>query len=573
MRIAIIQRDHCRPNKCNYLCRMNCPMVKTGKDAIVVDEETKKPVIIEDLCSGCGICVKKCPFEAITIVNLPEEVGKPVHQYGRNGFRLYNLPSSKEGVVGIVGANGIGKTTMMKILSGEIKPNMGGEAEWDEIVYRFRGREIQDYLEKLSRGDVKAVYKPQYVDKIPDYVKGTVGDILRKADELGGLDDIVDKLDLKNSLEKDIGELSGGELQRVAVAVCLSKDADVYLLDEPSSYLDVRERLNMARVVRGIGETTNKFVFVVEHDLIVLDYISDYIHVLFGQPGAYGIISNIKSVRVGINEYLSGFLRSENMRFREEIRFEVRPPRGRGEVTESITYPRLKKVYDGFSLEVDSGEFHSPGVLGILGKNAIGKTSFVKMLAGVLEPDNTKLDLELTVSYKPQYIKTKDSLVASLNLDMELIQQFRLKFLLDRNMKNLSGGELQKVAIADCLSRKADIYLLDEPSAYLDVEERLRLGKYLKKFALDNEVPVLVVDHDILLIDYLSDELMVFDGEGGRSGHASEPLDLRGGMNKFLEEMDVTLRRDPETGRPRVNKTGSVKDREQRGRGEYYYVG
>jgi len=418
-------------------------MVKTGREAIIIDKETKKPIIIEDLCSGCGI----------------------------------------------LGANGIGKTTMMKILSGEIKPNLGGEAEWEEIVDRFRGREIRDYLERLSKGEIKAVYKPQYVDKIPDYVKGTVREILEKGDETGGLDELEKKLDLENSMEKNIEELSGGELQRVAIAASLSKDADVYLLDEPSSYLDVRERLNMARVVREMG-VTGKFVFVVEHDLIVLDYLSDYSHVIFGQPGVYGVISNIKGVRIGINEYLSGFLRSENMRFREEIKFEVRPPKEKREFIGTISYPKLKKDYDGFKLEVDPGEFHSPEILGILGKNAIGKTTFVKMLANVVEPDNTKLDLKLSVSYKPQYIKPRDSLIASLNLNTELIQRFGLKFLLDRNMKDLSGGELQKVAIVDCLSKR-------------DVEERLKLAKYLKKFAEDNEVSVLVVDHDILLIDYL----------------------------------------------------------------------
>jgi len=572
MRIAVIDRNRCKVKECGYLCQINCPMVKTGREAIIIDKETKKPIIIEDLCSGCGICVKKCPFEAITIVNLPEEIGEPVHQYGKNGFRLYNLPVPKKGVVGIVGANGIGKTTMMKILSGEIKPNLGGEAEWEEIVDRFRGREIRDYLERLSKGEIKAVYKPQYVDKIPDYVKGTVREILEKGDETGGLDELEKKLDLENSMEKNIEELSGGELQRVAIAASLSKDADVYLLDEPSSYLDVRERLNMARVVREMG-VTGKFVFVVEHDLIVLDYLSDYSHVIFGQPGVYGVISNIKGVRIGINEYLSGFLRSENMRFREEIKFEVRPPKEKREFIGTISYPKLKKDYDGFKLEVDPGEFHSPEILGILGKNAIGKTTFVKMLANVVEPDNTKLDLKLSVSYKPQYIKPRDSLIASLNLNTELIQRFGLKFLLDRNMKDLSGGELQKVAIVDCLSKRANIYLLDEPSAYLDVEERLKLAKYLKKFAEDNEVSVLVVDHDILLIDYLSDELMVFSGESGREGYASRPLELKEGMNKFLKEMNITLRRDPETGRPRVNKAGSVKDREQRKKGEYYYVG
>ncbi len=587
MRIAVINIDRCKPKDCYYLCQRVCPMVKTGKEAIIIDQEKNKPVIVEDLCSGCGICTKKCPFEAITIINLPEELGNPVHQYGINGFRLYNLPTPKNGVVGIIGANGIGKTTVMKILSGEVRPNLGANADWQEIIERFRGKEIRNYLEKLSLGGIKAIYKPQYVDPIPRYMKGSVRDILEKGDETGNLKDIVEKLDLKNSIGKNINELSGGELQRVAITAGLTKNADIYLIDEPSGYLDVRERLNMAKLIREIS--SEKFVFVVEHDLVVLDYLSDYIHIIFGHPGAYGIISNIKSTRVGINEYLSGFLKSENMRFREEIKFEIRPPSEKKAGEELIEYPELRKSYDGFNLSVESGKLYKDEILGILGPNATGKTTFVKILAGEIEPDNVnprlsvselrdhwsriKIDLNVKVSYKPQYIKSSDKLVLSLKLSPDLIERFGIKFLMERKLSELSGGELQRVAIADCLSRDADIYLLDEPSAYLDVEERLKFAKYIRKFAMDKEVSVLVVDHDILMIDYISDRLMVLIGESGKNGIASNPMGLRDGMNKFLKEIGITFRRDPETGRPRANKLDSVKDREQRGRGEYYYSG
>lgn len=546
-------------------------MVKTGKETIIIDQEKNKPVIVEDLCSGCGICTKKCPFEAITIINLPEELGKPVHQYGINGFRLYNLPTPKRGVVGIIGANGIGKTTVMKILSGEVRPNLGANADWQEIIERFRGKEIQNYLEKLSLGEIKAVYKPQYVESIAKYVSGDVKDILEKGDETGNLKNIVEKLDLKNSIGKNINELSGGELQRVAIAAGLTKNADIYLIDEPSGYLDVRERLNMARLIREIS--SEKFVFVVEHDLVVLDYLSDYTHITFGHPGAYGIISNIKSTRVGINEYLSGFLKSENMRFREEIKFEIRPPSEKKAGKELIEYPELGKTYDNFTLSVESGKLYNDEILGILGPNATGKTTFVRILAGDIVPDNSKIDLKVKVSYKPQYIKPTDELVLSLRLNPELVERFGIKFLMEKKLNELSGGELQRVTIVDCLSRDADIYLLDEPSAYIDVEERLKFAKYMGKFAADKEVSVLVVDHDILLIDYISDRLMVFSGESGKNGIASDPMGLRDGMNKFLEEIGITFRRDPETGRPRANKQDSVKDREQRGRGEYYYTG
>jgi len=570
MRIAVLDKDRCKPKGCNYLCMRICPINKIGKECIIVSEETKKPIISESLCTGCGICIKKCPYDAIYIINLPEEIGNPIHQYGINGFRLYNLPIPKEGVVGVIGSNGIGKTTALKILSGELIPNLGESATWDEIIKKFKGNEIQSYFKKLSNNEIKAVYKPQYVDAIPKHVKGSVREILKKSDETGSFENLVVNLNLENSLHKDISELSGGELQRVAIAACLMKDADVYLLDEPSSYLDVKERLNMAHIIR---EIKNKYIFVVEHDLIVLDYLSDYIHVIFGTPGAYGIISNIMSTRSGINEYLDGFLRSENMRFREEIKFDIIPPKERLKSKKIVEYPELIKDYDGFSLDVESGTLYESDVIGILGPNATGKTTFVKILANVVEADNIKLDLNLKISYKPQYITPNDNLVLPLKLKQELVDKFSIKHLIDKKMSELSGGELQKVAIADCLSREADSYLLDEPSAYLDIEERLKLAKYIKRFAAENKKSVMVVDHDILLVDYVSNELMVFEGESGKNGFASKPLDLRSGMNKFLRYRNVTFRRDPDTGRPRVNKPDSVKDREQKSSGEYYYVG
>jgi ATP-binding cassette, sub-family E, member 1 len=568
MRIAIHDKDRCKPKDCNFLCMRMCPVNKTGGECIVEDQESKKVRISEALCTGCGICVRRCPYGAIRIINLPEALSEPVHQYGQNGFRLFNLPTPRKGVVGIVGSNGIGKSTALKILSGELQPNLGGGATWDDVMERFKGHEIQDYLKRLSEKRVKASYKPQYVEAIPRFVDGKVKDILRKADERGAVEGLVTGLNLANALEKDIKALSGGELQRVALAACLSKDADVYLIDEPSSYLDVRERLNAAAAIRSLSD---KVVFVVEHDLVVLDYLSDNIHVIFGEAGAYGILSNIMGVRVGINEYLGGFLRSENMRFRDEIRFGVKPPAESRKMKTLVEYPALRKDYGQFVLDVDAGMIKTPEILGILGPNATGKTTFMKMLAGAEKPDGDPVELGARIAYKPQYIQPTDESVASLHIKGEILERFRITHLLEKKLTELSGGELQRVAIADCLSREADIYLLDEPSAYLDVEERLALGKYLHAFGYDNKVSVIVIEHDILLIDYLSDELLVFEGESGRSGRASTPLPMRDGMNRFLKGMETTFRRDPDTGRPRANKPGSVKDRHQKAEGEYYY--
>jgi len=567
MRIAVINYKHCHPEECNFRCIKLCPMVATGKETIKVDEKKGKPVISELLCTGCGICTKKCPFGCIHIINLPEEVGEPVHRFGSNGFALYNLPVPRKGIVGLVGANGVGKTTALKILSSQLSPNLGKNAGWKEVISYFRGHEIQSYLEKLSEGEIKAVYKPQYIDAIPRHLSGSVGEILRKGEENGRLNELVKQLDFEHSMEKDVKALSGGELQVMAVLATLIKDADVYLIDEPSSYLDVRERLKVAKIIRSMEE---KHVIVVEHDLVVLDYLSDYIHVLFGEPQAYGVVSSIKGVRVGINEYLRGFLKAENIRFREEIKFQPTSPpiKKKGEII--ISYPKLTKTYPRFRLEIEGDELFKSEVRGIIGANATGKTTFMKLLAGVEEPDNCKLETSASIAYKPQYIPVSDKTVESLSIKQELIQHFRLKNLLGYKLEELSGGELQRVALAETLSKDAEIYMLDEPSAYLDVEERLNLARFLKHFAWEKEVTFLIIDHDLMLLEYLSQSLMVFEGKPGKEGRATRSMSMKEGMNKFLSNVGITFRRDPETKRPRANKLGSVLDREQKAKGEYY---
>jgi len=143
---------------------------------------------------------------------------------------------------------------------------------------------------------------------------------------------------------------------------------------------------------------------------------------------------------------------------------------------------------------------------------------------------------------------------------------------MEQNLVDLSGGERQRVAIAACLSEDADLYLLDEPSAHLDVEQRVRATTAIRRYAENHDATVLVIDHDIYMIDLLADRLMVFDGEPAEAGYASKPQAMRAGMNDFLSDLEITFRRDERTGRPRINKPDSQKDRQQKRDGEYYYA-
>jgi len=586
VRIAVLDRWKCRPKNCDYLCIKVCPRVRMGDETITIDEAKKKPIIIEELCAGCGICVNKCPFNALTITNLPEEHGVLTHQYGKNSFRLYGLPVPKKGsIVGIIGVNGIGKSTAINILAGNLKPNLGEyekEPEWDEVIESYRGNEVQEYLTGLKEGQTKAVLKPQYVDMIPESMKGSVNALLDKLSGERDVDGLVKTFGMGSCVENDIDKLSGGELQRLAIIAAMAKDSDIYLFDEPTSYLDISQRLLVAKTIRHLA-AEGKAVLVIEHDLIVLDYLSDYIHLTYGVKGAYGIISQIKSSRVGINEYLQGQMKNENVRIRSDaIQFDGRATgviKSKDLLTE---YPNIDKAFEHFSLSVNNGDLYNSEVVGVVGPNATGKTTFVKVLAGELENDGKKLDTGLSVSYKPQYIKPVDKTVREVlssvtnklyksGYKREILEPFELEDLLERNLKDMSGGEVQRVAVAECLSRDADIYLMDEPSAYLDIEQRLVAAKAIRRFMEEKKKAALIVDHDIAFVDYISDKLMVFAGKPGIEGKASGTLEMEKGMNEFLGGMKVTFRRDEDSNRPKANKPGSQKDKEQKKSGKYYY--
>jgi ATP-binding cassette subfamily E protein 1 len=210
-------------------------------------------------------------------------------------------------VLGLVGTNGIGKSTALKVLAGKLKPNLGrfdNPPDWTEIMNYFRGSELQSYFLKIVEERLKAYIKPQYVDSISRSISGKVGDILTKHDELGMSESLIDKLDLKDVLDRELSQLSGGELQRFAIAVACSRKADMYMFDEPSSYLDVKQRLQAAKVIRELLKSDN-YVIAVEHDLSVLDYLSDFVCVLYGVPSAYGVVTMPFSVREGMLEEIS----------------------------------------------------------------------------------------------------------------------------------------------------------------------------------------------------------------------------------------------------------------------------
>ena len=589
MRIAVLIEDRCKPNSPAFMYLQKYAGT-CGAECIQVNGNKCK--ILESACPPCLVRAKHCPGDAVKIINLPEELDTDLtHRYGENGFRLFRLPAPKKlEVVGILGANGMGKSTAINLLSGTLRPNLGdwlvGDLPWEEVLQAFPRGELRDFMTNVAENGVRIAVKPQYVDKIPKAFDGKVSALLERIDQRGVIEQVSQDLGIDHLFSRNLPELSGGELQRVAIAATLLKDADVYFFDEPSSYLDIHERMRVVKIIQELSRS-GKRVIVIEHDLAILDVICDLIHVVYGERAAYGIFTPPRQTRTAINAYLDGYLEQENIRIRDKpIQFLRGRMRGE-EIGEPILeWGDLEKTQGTFNLKTEHGKVHSSEVVGVVGPNATGKTTLVKMIAGQLEMDDGWCTMEAKVSYKPQHVKPEFAGSVQLWLDSELgmkwrqgefhttvIRPLQVDKLIEQDVRRLSGGELQAVSIAICLGKEADLYLLDEPSAHLDANARMEAAKAIRKTMEVNEKSAMVIDHDIYFIDIVSDSLLVFEGEGGVSGRAVGPLPLRKGMNRFLEQVQITFRRDHDSHRPRINKLDSRKDREQKSSGEYFYAG
>mmetsp|Transcript_19940 Transcript_19940/g.48334 ORF Transcript_19940/g.48334 Transcript_19940/m.48334 type:complete len:602 (+) Transcript_19940:812-2617(+) len=592
-RIAVISLDKCKPARCKMECKINCPVVRMGKFCVKVEKNENYAQIEESLCIGCGICVKKCPFKAIQIVNLRSSPGKNIiHRFGVNSFRLYSLPIPKLGnVLGIVGTNGIGKSTALKILGGKMLPNLGSfdcQPNIKCLKKFFRGGELQNYFNRIIDKKMKVLLKPQYVDIIPETIKGKVCDILKENDEKNSYSETVEKLDLINTLDRKTEDLSGGELQRFAIALSILQKTDSLLIDEMSSYLDIKQKVKIAQIIRNqLQIEPNLYIVIVEHDLSIIDYLSDFICCIYGKSGAYGVVTMPYSVREGINIFLSGYIPNENLRFRNSsIDFQslnINPEKKDSLDKSDFTYPSDEISLGNFKLYIEPGNYSQSEIIVLLGENGSGKTTFVKFLGGFLKQKEKKnFKNQLRVSYKPQKISpdykgTVGKLISEKlshispdsHFNETVLKPLNITTLEDKQLSELSGGELQRLAIVLCLSKNSQLYLIDEPSAYLDSEQRIVVSKVIKRYIQNSKKILFVVEHDFLMITYLGDKVVFFEGNPGLVCTARSPTNIGKGVNLFLKELSITFRRDPLNKRPRINKLNSVKDKEQKKIGQF----
>jgi ATP-binding cassette, sub-family E, member 1 len=631
-RIAIVNKERCKPTKCQKECMKKCPPMRNGKKVIeLVDiEDIYSPAvasvfndattnnkhkiakIVESMCIGCNGCVVACPFDAIKIVQLPKENPKEIiHRYGLNGFRLYRLPIMKKNCVqSLIGQNGIGKSTILDILSGTLTPNFERAATTiintsQHIINHFKGTVMMNYFKDLYSSKLTFSFKSQKIKSALQSANKTmlVRDYIVQHD-LSFETSTFCELGLDVLLDNAVHTLSGGELQRLLCWMTAAKKADVYIFDEPSNFLDVKQRLIVAKMIRSLV-SSDTYVLIVEHDLSMLDYISDEINILYGEPGAYGIVSNSLSISNGLNEYLEGYLSSQNIRFRSEP-FHLSPLSQIGSTyagltltatgTNTLTYAAQTIRHPGFILHIPAAKLQLGSAIHlILGENGVGKTTFMNSIVAANKS---------SISYKPQHTNLarfahKDGTYPTVlelfyrhirTAYLEPTFQTNVSKLLDmkplenRGLDELSGGELQRVMLCFALGTPAAIYLLDEPSSNLDIETRLACIKVVKRFSQMSDKAIFIIEHDIMMAVSWAQEpgsSILFIRKTAEEAAAttkfvksktcqvSEPMNFKHGINAFLKEMNISMRISGHN-RPRINKMNSQMDTQQKNSEMYY---
>lgn len=445
--------------------------------------------------------------------------------------------------VGFIARNGTGKSTLLSILTGRESQDEGA------IVYRNGIR--TGYLEQ------EPVFNPD--DTVLDACFNHQGD----DEKIGKAKQILTRLKIAD-LSQPMGQLSGGQRKRVALANALITEPDFLILDEPTNHLD----LEMIEWLEGFLQRGNKSILMVTHDRYFLDRVCDVIlelddHTIYTYRGNYAYYLEKRQER--IDNRRAEQARAANL-YRTELEWMRRMPQARGHKAkyredafyelEARAHQRIEErqvklkasnVYIGskiFECQYVSKRFGKDKVIldnfyynfarfekmGIVGNNGTGKSTFIKLLLGLQRPDEGRFDIGETVKFgyysqdglqfdeqeRVIDIITKRAEYIDLGGGRHLsASQFLQRFLFTPEEQydyvyKLSGGQRRKLYLCTVLMENPNFLILDEPTNDLDIQTLQVLEEYLQDFP----GCVIVVSHDRYFMDKVVDHILVFKGEG-----------------------------------------------------------
>ena len=477
--------------------------------------------------------------------------------------------------VGLVARNGTGKSTLMSVLMDKEGHESG------DIIYR---RDLKvGYLEQSPQFDPEESVLQACFNHEDDPEK------VLKAKQ------ILTQLHITN-LEQPMGQLSGGQQKRVALANVLITEPDFLMLDEPTNHLD----MEMIEWLEGYLNRGNKTIFMVTHDRFFLDKVCNTIlelddRTIYTYRGNYAYYLEKRQERM--DNLRAEIQHSKNL-YRRELDWMRRQPQARGHKAkyredafyelEKVAKQRIEDrqvrlkastVYIGskiFECQYVSKAFDDRGQkkvildnfyynfarfekMGIVGNNGTGKSTFIKMLLGEVQPDSGKFDIGETVRFgyfsqeglkfredqKVIDVITEIADYIDLGGDKHMTASQFLQFFLftpeeqHNYVYKLSGGEKRKLYLCTVLMRNPNFLVLDEPTNDLDIQTLQVLEEYLQDFA----GCVIVVSHDRYFMDKVVDHLLVFKGEG-------EIQDFPGNYTQYREWSRMQAKDEAEQAKP-----------------------
>lgn len=477
--------------------------------------------------------------------------------------------------VGLVARNGTGKSTLMSVLMDKEGHESG------DIIYR---RDLKvGYLEQSPQFDPEESVLQACFNHEDDPEK------VLKAKQ------ILTQLHITN-LEQPMGQLSGGQQKRVALANVLITEPDFLMLDEPTNHLD----LEMIEWLEGYLNRGNKTIFMVTHDRFFLDKVCNTIlelddRTIYTYRGNYAYYLEKRQERM---DNLRAEIQYSKNLYRRELDWMRRQPQARGHKAkyredafyelEKVAKQRIEDrqvrlkastVYIGskiFECQYVSKAFDDRGQkkvildnfyynfarfekMGIVGNNGTGKSTFIKMLLGEVQPDSGKFDIGETVRFgyfSQEGLKFREDqkvidVITEIADYIDLgggkhmtASQFLQFFLFTPEEQHnyvykLSGGEKRKLYLCTVLMRNPNFLVLDEPTNDLDIQTLQVLEEYLQDFA----GCVIVVSHDRYFMDKVVDHLLVFKGEG-------EIQDFPGNYTQYREWSRMQAKDEAEQAKP-----------------------